>query len=243
MQAGPDDVGYLQAGGSPRRSTDLKIMTTKGKIAATPAPGDDSNGQDQRILSGADLLAQLRAAKEQATAKAKEQATHTGGTPKPDRRIIWPETVTAAAEAMTPALLLPTHAPSKGPSVQGVARGILASVAAPRDLESLNRPIPAPAGNRNDPLLVIVRGWIHNSCYGCPLYAGQSMAEGGRMPLEVILNTLPLEAERYKGTAWSQTMFGKGQTSILSQIANQAGRFAVLNCEDFTVSLVRDFNV
>lgn len=217
-------------------------MTSKVKAAPAPAPGDDSNGQEQPILTGSELLAQLRAAKQQATARAKEQATHTGGAPKPDRRIMWPETVTAAAEAMTPVLLLPTHAPSKGPSVQGVTRGILASVAAPRDLEALNRPIPVPAEGRNDPLLVIVRSWIHNSCYGCPLYSGPSMAEGGRMPFQTIIETLPLEAERYKKTAWSQVAFGKGQTSILSQIANQAGRFAVLNCEDFTVSLVRDFN-
>jgi hypothetical protein len=241
LASGSGCCRIVASGGDPPPSTEPKIMATNSKATAASA-SDDSNGRDQRILSGVELLAKLRAAKDQAAAKAKEQATSTGGGPKPDRRIAWSEAVLTAAEAMTPALLLPSHAPGKGPSVQGAARGILAAVAPPRDIEALNRPVPGPDSGRNDPLLVLVRGWIWNQLYGCQLYAGPSMADGGSMPVEVVLNTLLLEAEKYKGTAWSQVMFGKGQTSILAQISNQSGRFAILNCEDFTIQLVRDFN-
>lgn len=213
-------------------------MTSKVKAAPAPAPGDDSNGQE-RILSGAELLAYLREAK--ARAAQIKAISSTTATVKIDRRVVWSDRLVTAAEALQPPLILPETAPTRGVSVQGMARGLLAAVAAPRDLSALNRPVP-PNQGRGDALLVLVRGWIWNQLYGCPIYQGQSMAEGGRMPLEVILNTLPLEAERYATTAWSQTLFGNGATCILYQLSQVSGRFAVLDCNTETISLVRDFH-
>jgi len=198
-------------------------MTTNArsnKAAAAPEP--DESGL---LFSLSDLIAAAAAAK----------PTQTASAPKPQAQpLIWnPATVTAAAALPVP-IELPTRYPAKGPGAQMAQP---AFIAAPKDLTALDA--PACPERRNDPLLAAIRAALLNDWHGNPLHNGTSAAEGGILPLPVLLTVLATQPNQQKARKWAQILTGSGQTNVLAQVANVAGRFAILRPEGIT--LIRDF--
>jgi len=199
-------------------------MTTNARnTKAAAAPEPDESGL---LFSLSDLIAAAAAAKPtQAASAAKPQA----------QPLIWtPATVTAAAALPVP-VELPTRYPAKGPGSQMAQP---AFIAAPKDLAALDA--PACPERRNDPLLAALRAALLNDwpVIGA-LHTGPSAADGGILPLPVILTVLAAQPNQQKARKWAQILTGSGQTNILAQVANVAGRFAILRPDG--VQLVRDF--
>jgi hypothetical protein len=191
------------------------------KPAAAPEP-DDSG----LLISLDAMIAALRHAHTETIAKAARVS----------QPVVWtPATVTAAAALPVP-VELPTRYPVKGPSAQ--LQGQRAFIAAPKDLAALDA--PACPDRRNDPLLAAIRAALLNDWPAIgALHNGPSAAEGGILPLPVLLTVLAAQPNQQKARKWAQILTGSGQTNILAQVANVAGRFAILRPEGIT--LIRDF--
>jgi hypothetical protein len=192
----------------------------------------------------AERLARLKAAKDAATAKGAKGAK---GATKTPPVINWPDAVLAAAETLQPVFGLPKTPPVKGLSHEGICRGRRVLAAAPKDRSSLNEAIPEAINTkRHDEMLHLVRAIVHNDFYGERLYVGQSLADGGKVSIVDVLQTLQL-GERYSTTKWAQTLWPndntcKGNyTNLLYTLARESGRYAIYDCESHTFELVRDF--
>ena len=89
------------------------------------------------------------------------------------------------------------------------------------------------------PLLAVIRAALLNDWHGQRLHNGPAATEGGCLPLPVLLTVLATQPNQQQARKWSQILTGSGQTNLLAQVANVAGRFAILRPEGIT--LVRDF--
>ena len=200
-------------------------MTTRNRTnAAAPEPIDPN----ESLLIGLDeLIAVARAQRAKVTpAQASAQA------PKP---VLWTPATVAAAAALPVPIELPGRYPAKGPGAQAPNGPVF--IGAPKDLGALNN-APCPQ-RRNDPLLAVLRAALTNDWHGHALHAGPAAADEGTLPLPVLLTVLATQPQQQKARKWAQILTGSGQTNILAQAANVAGRFAVLRPEGIT--LVRDF--
>lgn len=204
-------------------------MTSAPKKIATPQPEDDSR---ETMLNLSDLLSiGAAAAAARPSASAKGGASDRANLPP----IVWSPATVAAAGALPVALELPTRYPSRGPS--GQLQGPPAFVAAPKDLDTLNQAV-CPE-RRHDPLLTVIRAALMNDWHGHKMYPGASAADGGTLPVELLLTVLATVPMQQKARKWAQQLVGSGQTNLLAQCANVAGRFAVLRPNGIT--LVQDF--
>ena len=189
--------------------------------AASPEP----NEGEGLLLNLADMLAAAAAAKPaKVAAAAKPQA----------QPVAWTPATVAAAAALPIPVELPTRFPAKGPGAQMAEPGF---IAAPRDLEALNQ--PAAPERRNDALLTVIRAALLNDWHGQQLYAGPAATDGGILPLPVLLTVIATEPQLQKARKWAQTLTASGQTCIIAQTANVAGRFVI--CRPEGITLVRDF--
>ena len=174
-----------------------------------------------------ELIAVARAQRAKATPAASTKATAAP--------VIWtPATVQAAAALPVP-IELPSRYPAKGPGAQAPNGPVF--VGAPKDLSALDH-APCPQ-RRNDPLLAVLRAALLNDWHGQKIYNGPAAADGGTLPLPVLLTVLATQPEQQKARRWAQTLASSGQTCILAQVANVAGRFAL--CRPNGITLVRDF--
>lgn len=199
-------------------------MTTRNvKAAAIPEPSD---ANDSLLVSIDELIAiaAVQRTKVAPTSRAKAE-------PLP---VLWTPATVAAATALPVPVELPSRFPVKGPGAQLIPPGF---VAAPKDLTALDHAV-CPE-RRNDPLLAVIRAALLNDWHGQRLHNGESAANGGIMPLPVLLTVLATQPNQQKARKWAQTLTGSGQTNLLAQVANVAGRFAILRPEGIT--LVRDF--
>jgi hypothetical protein len=199
-------------------------MTTNArnnKPAAAPEP-DDSG----LLISLDAMVAALRSAHTEIIAKAARVS----------QPVVWTPATIAAAAALPIPVELPARFPLKGPGAQ--INGAPGFVAAPKDLSTLDA--PACPERRNDPLLAAIRAALLNDwpVIGA-LHTGPSAADGGILPLPVLLTVLAAQPNQQKARKWAQILTGSGQTNILAQAANVAGRFAILRPEGIT--LIRDF--
>ena len=201
-------------------------MTTANRKAQATAP-EPEDLNDTLLIGLDELIAVAKAQRAKATPTASTKAT---AAPVP-----WtPATVQAAAALPVP-IELPGRYPAKGPGAQAPNGPVF--IGAPKDLGALdNAPCPQ---RRNDPLLAVIRAALLNDWHGQKIHFGPAAAEGGTLPLPVLLTVLATQPEQQKARKWAQILTGSGQTNILAQAANVAGRFAILRPEGIT--LVRDF--
>lgn len=196
---------------------------TRTKTAASPEPNDPN---DSLLVSLDELVGLAQAHKAQAqTQKAQGPAA---------APIVWGPAVVAAAAALPVPIELPNRYPAKGPGAQLPEP---AWVSGPKCLGALDA--PACPERRNDPLLAAIRAAVLNDWHGRKVHSGRSAAEGGRLPVQALLLVLATHPSQQKARKWAQVLVGSGQTNLLAQVANVAGRFAVLRPEGIT--LVRDF--
>jgi hypothetical protein len=190
------------------------------KVVSAPEP-DDSG----LLLSLDAMIAAMRQSAVVASAKPKPAVLP----------VAWsPATVSAAAALAVP-MELPARFPARGPGAQ--IAGEPAFVAAPKDLSALDGPVCPP--RRHDPLLLVIWAALQNDWAGHRLHAGESAANGGLLPVPVLLTVLATAPQLQKARKWSQVLTGSGQTNLLAQVANVAGRFAVMRPSG--IALVRDF--
>jgi hypothetical protein len=198
-------------------------MAITRKAQATPEPTDPNDS----LLVSLDELIAVAAAQRAKSAPASSAKTD----PKP---VVWTPATVAAAMALPVPVEMPARFPVRGPGAQLIPAGF---VAAPKDLAALDHAV-CPE-RRNDPLLAVIRAALLNDWHGQRLYNGTSAAEGGILPLPVLLTVLATQPAQQKARKWAQILTGSGQTNLLAQVANVAGRFAILRPEG--VTLVRDF--
>lgn len=198
-------------------------MATR-KPAHTPEPIDPN----ESLLVSLEELVAIASAQRKPAAQAQAQAQ----APKP---VLWTPATVAAAAALPVPIELPTRYPSRGPGAQ--APGGPVFVAMPKDLGSLDH-APCPQ-RRNDPLLAVLRAACLNDWHGQAIHNGPAAAAGGVLPLPVLLTVLNTQPAQQKARRWAHRLTASGQTNILAQLANVAGRFAILRPEG--VRLVRDF--
>ena len=196
---------------------------TRNTRNASPEPTDPN----ESLLVSLDELLAVAAAQRVKSAPASSAKA----APSP---VVWTPATVAAAAALPVPVEMPARFPVKGPGAQLVPPGF---VAAPKDLASLDHAV-CPE-RRNDPLLAAIRAALLNDWHGQRLHNGTSAAEGGILPLPVLLTVLATQPNQQKARKWAQTLTGSGQTNLLAQVANVAGRFAILRPEGIT--LVRDF--
>ena len=196
---------------------------TNTNAAASPEPIDPN---ESLLVSLDELIAVAQAH------KARRQNPITDA--QAAKPVIWNAATVAAAAALPVPVEMPARYPVKGPGAQITPSGF---VAAPKDLGALDH-APCPE-RRNDPLLAVIRAALLNDWHGQRLHNGASAAEGGILPLPVLLTVLATQPNQQQARKWSQTLTGSGQTNLLAQVANVAGRFAILRPEGIT--LVRDF--
>lgn len=219
---------------------DETLLNPADLLGGAPQPGDnggedetlqeDGDGEPKAPLSLADLL------KIGATAKSPSRAKGGDGSGRANQPpIAWNPATIAAASALPVPLELPARYPSRGPS--GQLQGPPAFVAAPKDLEALNQ--ATCPDRRNDPLLAVIRAALLNDWHGHRMHRGASAADGGTLPVELLLTVLATVPMQQKARKWAQQLAGSGQTNLLAQCANVAGRFAILRPQGIT--LVRDF--
>lgn len=143
--------------------------------------------------------------------------------------IAWDEqTVTLAAAA---GVTLPPTPPRDRPAgIPGPDRWLL--VAAPADLESLNRPIPtAPERAKGAaPLLYSLMHGRYSDKSG-RIITLPSMADGQGLPLVALLKILSKAPELTAKVGYLQRLIGKGRHNILSNLADKSGRFAYLSAD------------
>ena len=205
-------------------------MTSAPRKIATPQPDDDSNSET--LLSLSDLLSiGAAAAAIRPSASAKGGASDRVNLPP----IAWNTATLAAAGALPVPLELPTRYPSRGPSSQ--LQGPPAFVAAPKDLDALNQAVCPD--RRHDPLLTVIRAALMNNWHGHKMHPGASAADGGILPVELLLTVLATVPMQQKARKWAQQLVGSGQTNLLAQVSNVAGRFAIMRPSGIT--LVQDF--
>lgn len=198
-------------------------MTNNARSKAASAPEPDDSGL---LLSLDAMVAALRNVN--VSAKSKETCRTVSA-------VVWTPSTISAACALPMAIELPSHYPSRGPGAQ--LDGSPAFVAAPKDLTALDNPV-CPA-RRSDPLLTAIRCALLNDWAGMPIHRGESAAEGGLLSVSVLLTVIATQPQHQKTRKWAQVLTGSGQTNLLAQVANVAGRFAVMRPEGIT--LVRDF--
>ena len=196
---------------------------TKAAAAGFPDPSDG-----ELLLDLAEMLSLAMKAK----SATKADRRSTTGSPV---SVAWTPSTVAAACALPFPMELPSRYPVRGPGAQ--MKDGPAFVAAPKDLEAINGPV-CPS-RRHDPLLIVIRAALLNDWAGMPLHRGESAAEGGLLPLSVLLTVLQTQPNQQKARKWSQVLTGSGQTNLLAQVATVGGRFAILRPEG--VILVRDF--
>ena len=203
----------------------LRKMATNNTRNTRNAASPEPNEGDGLLLNLSDMLAAAAAAKPaKVAAAAKPQA----------QPVAWSPATIAAAAALPIAVELPSRYPAKGPGAQMAEPGF---IAAPKDLEALNQ--PAAPERRNDALLTAIRSALRNDWHGQRLYAGPAATDGGCLPLPVLLTVLATQPEQQKARKWAQTLTTSGQTCIIAQAANVAGRFVI--CRPEGITLVRDF--
>ena len=202
-------------------------MTTRNRTNANAAAAPEPN--DGELLLD---LAEMLSLAMQAKAATKADRRSVTGAPV---AVAWTPSTIAAACALPVPMELPSRYPVRGPGTQ-ISDGP-AFVAPPKDLGVLDGPVCPP--RRHDPLLNVVRAALLNDWAGMPLHRGESAAEGGLLPLSVLLTVLQTQPNQQKARKWGQILTGSGQTNLLAQVANVAGRFAILRPEGIT--LVRDF--
>jgi hypothetical protein len=202
-------------------------MTTNNRTKAAAAGIPDPN-DGELLLDLAEMLSLAMKAK--AATKADRRSV-TG----PPMSVAWTAATITAAAALPIPVELPTRYPAKGPGAQ--MAGSPAFIAAPKDLESLDA--PACPERRNDPLLSAIRSALLNDWMGQQLHSGASAVDGGILPLPVLLTVLATQPEQQKARKWSQALTASGQTCIIAQVANVAGRFVV--CRPEGITLARDF--
>jgi hypothetical protein len=198
-------------------------MASRNQTAQTPEPADANDN----LLVSLDALISIARAQ-----RAKAPSAQTKAEPKP---VLWTPATVQAAAALPVAVELPGRYPARGPGAQAPAGPVF--IAAPKDLSALDH-APCPE-RRNDPLLAVIRAALLNDWHGQRLHNGTSAADGGALPLPVLLTVLATQPEQQKARKWSQILTGSGQTNLLAQVANVAGRFAV--CRPEGITLVRDF--
>lgn len=197
--------------------------TRNTRTAATPEPNDG-----ELLLDLAEMLSLAMNAKAATRANGR---SITG----PPVAVAWTPSTIAAACALPCPMELPSRYPVRGPGAQ--INGGSGFVAPPKDLGALDGPACPP--RRRDPLLNVVRAALLNDWAGMPLHRGESAAEGGLLPLSVLLTVLQTQPNQQRARKWAQILTGSGQTNLLAQVANVAGRFAI--CRPEGVTLVRDF--
>jgi hypothetical protein len=201
-------------------------MTTANRKAQATAP-EPEDLNDTLLIGLDELIAVARAQRAKATPTASTKATAAP--------VLWtPATVQAAAALPVP-IELPGRYPAKGPGAQAPNGPVF--IGAPKDLSALDN--AACPQRRNDPLLAVIRAALLNDWHGQKIHNGPAAAEGGTLPLPVLLTVLATQPEQQKARKWAQILTGSGQTNILAQAANVAGRFTILRPEGIT--LVRDF--
>ena len=198
-------------------------MTSAPKkvVASAPEPGESG-----LLLSLDAMVAALRNVD---TLARSTKTTRTVST------VVWTPSTISAACALPMPIELPSHYPSRGPGAQ--LDGSPAFVAAPKDLTALDSPV-CPA-RRCDPLLTAIRCALLNDWAGMPIHRGESAANGGLLPVSALLTVIATQPQHQRARKWAQMLTGSGQTNLLAQVANVAGRFAILRPSGIT--LVRDF--
>jgi hypothetical protein len=198
-------------------------MASRSQTAQTPEPTDPN---ESLLVSLDELIAVARAQRAKTALSDRAKSA-----PAP---VLWTPATVAAAAALPVPVEMPSRYPVKGPGAQITPSGF---VAAPKDLGALDH--AACPERRNDPLLAVIRAALLNDWHGQRLHNGTSAADGGTLPLPVLLTVLATQPEQQKARKWAQLLTGSGQTNLLAQVANVAGRFAILRPEGIT--LVRDF--
>jgi hypothetical protein len=197
---------------------------TRNRTANTPEPIDPN---ESLLVSLDELLAVAAAQRARVTPAAQAKAEPVA--------VIWSPATVAAAAALPVAVELPGRYPARGPGAQ--APGGPVFIAAPKDLSALDH--AACPERRNDPLLAVIRAALLNDWHGRQLHNGTSAADGGTLPLPVLLTVLATQPAQQKARKWSQILASSGQTCIIAQAANVAGRFVI--CRPEGITLVRDF--
>ena len=196
---------------------------TRNARNASPEPTDPN----ESLLVSLDELMAVAAAQRAKSAPA----SSTKADPRP---VVWTPATVAAAAALPVPVEMPARFPVKGPGAQLIPSGF---VAAPKDLAALDHAV-CPE-RRNDPLLAVIRAALLNDWHGQRLHNGTSAAEGGILPLPVLLTVLATQPVQQRARKWAQTLTGSGQTNLLAQVANVSARFAI--CRPEGITLVRDF--
>lgn len=238
---GPDDREIISpeqlAAAMADANADASDDASDDANADANADDDDASADDDDggplLLSPADLIAALTAA------RAAERSSGRSSSSSGERiaaRCHWKTADIMGAKSLPAPIDLPERFPSKAPS--GASLKSPAFIGAPKDLAALDLPPCQPI--RNDVLRSAVRAALLNDYLGIQLYKGRSAADGGIMPLAALWLVLGTEPERQRVRKWSQRLWvSSGQGSITSQLADIAGRYAIVRPEG--VRLVKDF--
>jgi len=218
---------------------DREILSPEELAAAMAGINADADADDAQedgsalLLNPADLIAALQAA------RAAERSSGRSSSSSGERiaaRCHWKTADIMGAKSLPVPIDLPERFPSKAPS--GASLKSPAFIGAPKDLAGLDLPPCQPI--RNDVLRSAVRAALLNDYLGIQLYKGRSAADGGIMPLAALWLVLSTEPERQRVRKWAQRLWvSSGQGSITSQLADIAGRYAIVRPEG--VRLVKDF--
>ena len=174
-------------------------------------------------------MAELRAKREAAdyivaklTKKPDKKATVKGIGRK---RIEWDADLKLACECTPQPIELPEYFPVRGQSMPGFF------VRDPKNLDALEIPVADNiASGRDDKLLTIVREFIAINL--------DSIEKAGAQMAELVDMLAEDQPHLQSKTVWAGTLIGP--QSILNQVANVSGRFAVLTA-DGKVLLKKDF--
>lgn len=216
----------IQAAGNlyPSRLAETTMLTTNArntKAAAVPEP-DDNDG----LLLSFEQIMQIKVTKA-TTAKVTAKAPcHLGP-------VIWAHAVESKAAGMAAPVGLPARYLTKGLSAS--MPGGPGWAQAPGDLSAIDHPVGSQP--KRDPLDKLIAAAIFNSYGGQPFYKGPSAAEGGIMPVNAVLLMLSTEPALQRVRKWSHVLVGP--QSILSHVADVAGRYAI--CRSEGITLVSDF--
>jgi len=228
----PEELAAAMANAS--ADADANANADADDDAQTDADADADADDSPLLLNPADLIAALKAARESERSSGRSSTSSSGE--RIATRCHWKTADIMGAKSLPVPIDLPERFPSKAPS--GASLKSPAFIGAPKDLDALDLPPCQPI--RNDVLRSAVRAALLNDYLGIQLYKGRSAADGGVMPLAALWLVLSTEPERQKVRKWSQRLWvSSGQGSITSQLADIAGRYAIVRPEG--VRLVRDF--
>jgi len=208
-----------------------EIMAINGQPQPTDAPEDAGDAvmaaaRERRAIR----LAELRAKREAAdyivntlVKPANKKVERPKGIGR--KAIKWDADLRLACECAPAPIPLPEHFPVRGPSSQGFF------VRDPKDLDMLDSSVAENiSADRNDKLLTCVREFIAINLE-CIESSGAPIAE----LIDIICEEHPVVQA---SMAWPGKLVGP--QSILDQVANVSGRFAIL-AEDGTVKLKKAF--